>query len=153
MARVATEPAYNLGWKRDERSLLVVSLGTGGAPVLGHEPSAPSRNVLSNVGATLSALITQAQFDQDINCRTIGRCTHGAKLDSEVRDFPVPVQRSHVFQHIDQSSTRADSSAAKGSGVPPGPYKGGALRPAEGRACKRAGMVIATRWSGQLGSR
>jgi uncharacterized protein len=106
MARMATEPAYNLGWKRDERSLLVVSLGTGGAPVLGHEPSAPSRNVLANVGATLSALISQAQFDQDINCRTIGRCTHGARLDSEVGDL-IPRDAAGAKVPVDQDLGKA----------------------------------------------
>src|SRR5205085_12471515 len=37
-ARMATEPAYRLGWERGERKLLIVSVGTGSAPVLGHEP-------------------------------------------------------------------------------------------------------------------
>jgi hypothetical protein len=36
---------------------------------------------------------TLKQIDQDINCRTIGRCVHGAPLDREILDL-VPRQIS-----------------------------------------------------------
>jgi uncharacterized protein len=32
-------------------------------------------------------LMSQAAFDQDINCRTVGRCTYCRPLDSEVGDL------------------------------------------------------------------
>jgi hypothetical protein len=34
-----------------------------------------------------TALMYAAQVDQDINCRTIGRCTYGAEIDREVLDM------------------------------------------------------------------
>lgn len=87
MARMATEPAYGLGWQRGERSMLVISVGTGSAPVLGNEPESPNSLLIGNVLQTLQALISQAQFDQDLSCRTIGRCTYGEVLDREVGDL------------------------------------------------------------------
>ena len=84
---MATEPMYRLGWERGEKKLLVVSVGTGGAPVLGQDSSDPDANVLSSAVTTLSALMSQAAFDQDINCRTVGRCTFGPLLDREVLDL------------------------------------------------------------------
>jgi predicted acylesterase/phospholipase RssA len=84
MARMATEPAYALGWDRGERSMLIVSVGTGFAPVMGKDAESPNSLLPGNVAQTLKALMTQAQFDQDLSCRTIGRCTYGHKLDGEV---------------------------------------------------------------------
>ncbi len=87
MARMATEPAYRLNWKRGEKNLLVVSLGTGSAPVLGNESDDPESNLIAAAVNTLSALMAQAQVDQDMNCRTVGRCNHGSHLDLEVGDL------------------------------------------------------------------
>jgi len=85
--RMATEPAYHLGWPAGERNLLVVSVGTGGAPVLGDTAHAPETNLLEAATNTLSALMSQASVDQDVNCRVIGRCTYGGIVDRELRDL------------------------------------------------------------------
>jgi len=87
MARMATEPRYNLGWRRGEKELLVVSIGTGNAPNTGAEADDPESNLAASAANTLSSLMTQAGFDQDINCRTVGRCTYGDPLDREVGDL------------------------------------------------------------------
>ena len=81
--RMATEPAYRLGWAKGEDKLLIVSLGTGGSAVLGG--SKP--NIAQAAFNTLLAVMNQAQVDQDMNCRTVGRCTYGAELDQEVGDL------------------------------------------------------------------
>ena len=86
-ARMVTEPAYRLGWDRGEDRLLVVSIGTGVAPVVGADATNPEENLIRSVSQTLSALMSQAAFDQDLNCRTIGRCTYGRPLDREVGDL------------------------------------------------------------------
>jgi hypothetical protein len=86
-ARMVTEPAYRLGWDRGEDRLLVVSVGTGAAPVVGTDATSPEENLIKSVSQTLSGLMSQAAFDQDLNCRTIGRCTYGAPLDNEVGDL------------------------------------------------------------------
>jgi patatin-like phospholipase/acyl hydrolase len=100
MYRMATEPAYRLSWKSGEKQLLVVSLGTGSAPVSGNDAEDPESNLLSAATNTLSATMAQAQVDQDMNCRTIGRCSHGDELDMEVEDLipkdengePIPLE-------------------------------------------------------------
>jgi hypothetical protein len=85
--RMATEPAYRLGWPTGERNLLVISVGTGWAPVIGAPADDPDTNVLSSAINTLSALMSQASVDQDVNCRIIGRCTYGGIIDRELHDL------------------------------------------------------------------
>lgn len=92
MARMATEPAYRLGWPRGEGKMLVVSIGTGSGPTLGVTADDPESNVIAGAINTLSAVMNQAQFDQDVNCRTVGRCTYGPFIDREVLDL---VPRDH----------------------------------------------------------
>ncbi len=100
MYRMATEPAYHLGWAQGENQLLVVSIGTGFAPVAGSVADDPETNAVSAAVGTLQGLMSQALFDQDVNCRTVGRCSFGDKLDREVDDLiprengnPVPLSR------------------------------------------------------------
>jgi len=85
--KMATEPAYRLGWPRGERNLLIVSVGTGGAPVVGDPAADPDTNLIAAAANTLSALMSQISVDQDISCRVVGRCTHGGFLDSEIGDL------------------------------------------------------------------
>ncbi len=86
LARMATEPAYRLGWPRGEKKLLVVSVGTGSAAEAG--AGAFERQNIGEAGlSTLKALMTQAAYDQDVNCRTLGRCVYGPAIDREVGDL------------------------------------------------------------------
>ena len=82
--RMATEPAYKLAWRTGEDRLLVVSIGTGGAPVMGDSAEDAGTHLIEAGRNTLSALMSQASVDQDVNCRVIGRCTYGEKLDREL---------------------------------------------------------------------
>jgi len=88
--RMATQPAYRLGWETGEKRLLVVSVGTGSAPVLGDSAEDSSTNLVEAALNTLSALMSQAAVDQDVNCRVIGRCSYGGIIDRELHDL-VPV--------------------------------------------------------------
>ena len=90
--RMATEPAYRLNWTTGEKNLLIVSVGTGAAESLGATAAAPNKNIVSTVAGLPGELMYSIQVDQDINCRTIGRCTHGAHLDREILDL-VPRRR------------------------------------------------------------
>jgi hypothetical protein len=96
--RMATLPEYRLGWATGERNLMLVSVGTGASAVLGADASDPSQNLLSNVAGIPGALMNGAQVDQDVNCRTLGRCVFGAPIDRELGDLiprrdgkPIPV--------------------------------------------------------------
>jgi hypothetical protein len=85
IARMATQEPYGLGWRTGENHLLVASIGTGSAP---KEYSAMSgQNAVGNLVSFPRALMYGAQVDQDINCRTVGRCVHGAPIDLELGDL------------------------------------------------------------------
>lgn len=85
IARMATQEPYNLNWKTGENHLLVISVGTGAAPNVSTEMS--GKNAVSNLVNFPGALMYGAQIDQDINCRAVGRCVHGAPIDSELGDL------------------------------------------------------------------
>ena len=85
IARMATQEPYNLNWRAGEHHLLVTSIGTGSAPKL--NAGASGRNAFSNLVSFPGALMYGAQTDQDINCRTVGRCVHGAPIDRELGDL------------------------------------------------------------------
>lgn len=85
--RMATLPEYRLGWKTGEKNLLVISIGTGAAPDVDAEVYSPGKNALSNLAGIPSALMYGASVDQDLNCRTIGRCVYGTPIDREVGDL------------------------------------------------------------------
>lgn len=105
MARMATEPAYKLGWQSGESKLLVVSLGTGSAASLGATIDDPESNVASSAVNTLSALMSQAAYDQDVNARTVGRCTFGDHVDNEVGDL-IPRDNNGAPVPLDEDQGR-----------------------------------------------
>jgi patatin-like phospholipase/acyl hydrolase len=82
MYRLATHSAYHLNWDKGEDQLLILSVGTG---------SATSEGSYRNLGNTLIELPTNLmyaiQVDQDINCRTFGRCVYGSTIDRELGDM------------------------------------------------------------------
>ena len=82
--QMATAPQYQLGWPTGEDALMLLSVGTGLAydpaktrPIFG--PSLPELAML-----TPSNLMRNFSVENDLACRTIGRCTHGVALDREV---------------------------------------------------------------------
>ena len=89
--RMATEPGYKLNWKTGEDNLLIVSIGTGAAESLGATAASPNKNIFSTVAGLPGGLMYGIQVDQDVSCRTVGRCTFGAHLDREIMDL-VPRQ-------------------------------------------------------------
>jgi uncharacterized protein len=95
--RMVTEPAYGLAWPKGERNMMVVSVGTGSAPGSGQSADNPELNAVAAAVQTLSALMNQAAFDQDLSCRTIGRCVAGAPLDREVGDL---IPRTSTGEHV-----------------------------------------------------
>ncbi|RYZ21853.1 MAG: patatin [Chitinophagaceae bacterium] len=113
MYRMATQRAYGLNWKTGEKNLLVVSVGTG---------SAPTPGVYANLLDTLKELPTNLmyamQVDQDINCRTVGRCCYGAPIDRELGDLlpldaagqPLPLD-SDAGRHFRYVRYNADLSS------------------------------------------
>lgn len=87
MVRMATAEAYKLNWPMGEDKLLLVSVGTGWSAVPGTTVDDPETNLAAAGLTTLKALMRQAEVDQDLNCRTVGRCSYGHVLDREVGDL------------------------------------------------------------------
>lgn len=85
--RFATDPAFNLEWERGEDKMLLISVGTGAAATLGATADHAETNLLANFYGVPSALMYGSLVDQDINCRTIGRCVHGDEIDRELLDM------------------------------------------------------------------
>ena len=87
IARMATAPEYNLHWQTGEKNLLVISVGTGAAPKVDAEVYSSGKTAFTNLANFPAALMYGAQVDQDINCRIVGRCIHGAPIDRELGDL------------------------------------------------------------------
>lgn len=85
--RMATQPAYRLNWKTGEQNLLLVSVGTGAAAGV---TDAVERNLYGNMKNVPSELMYGIQVEQDINCRTFGRCVHGSEIDREMGNLVLP---------------------------------------------------------------
>src|SRR5262249_19162630 len=85
--RLATDPAYRLEWPTGERELLLVSVGTGAGVTLGATADDPDSNIVRTGLGIPTTLMDGSLVDQDINCRTIGRCTHGDVIDRELLDM------------------------------------------------------------------
>jgi hypothetical protein len=100
MYRMATQSPYNLNWKTGEKELLIVSVGTGSAP----SPGAYS-NLLDTLKELPNNLMYTMQVDQDINCRTVGRCIYGAPIDRELGDM-VPLDKDGKILSLDSDANR-----------------------------------------------
>lgn len=115
MYRLATLPPYKLGWATEERKLLVLSFGTGQSASTGASADNPDRNLVQNAISIPSELMSGMAYDQDINCRSIGRCVFGAELDREVGDLVVsPVEKTNrhfTYARYNPSLTRKDLDA------------------------------------------
>jgi uncharacterized protein len=98
--RMATQEPYRLCWQTGERKQLLISVGTGAAPTLGSAVSASGSNLVTNLTGLPGNLMYGAQVDQDINCRTVGRCTYGALLDRELADL-IPRQGGCDFPTLE----------------------------------------------------
>ena len=100
MYRMATQRPYNLNWETGEKKLFIASVGTG---------SAPSPGVYDHLLETLKELpnnlMYTMQVDQDINCRTVGRCVFGAPIDGELGDM-IPLDENNKIRALDSDANR-----------------------------------------------
>ncbi|MBF5045882.1 patatin [Aggregicoccus sp. 17bor-14] len=87
---LATLPAYRVGWPTGEERLLLVSVGTGGARALDPALSPLRMHLLHHAAQVPQALLRAASVEQDLLCRVLGRCRHGAPLDRELGSLVEP---------------------------------------------------------------
>lgn len=104
----ATLPEYRLGWESGEDKLLLVSVGTGAIPKA--IPSLRSRdmNLVHTLKTVPGTLMAGAATQQDLMCRAIGRCRHGAPIDGEVgrvdAERPTPPLFTYVRYNAELSA-------------------------------------------------
>jgi predicted acylesterase/phospholipase RssA len=87
---MATLPPYNLGWPAGEKSLLLVSVGTGLCESEEPNLKAHQMKLLYNVQALPAALMRGSTSEQDLLCRVFGKLRPWGKVpqwDSEIGDL------------------------------------------------------------------
>jgi uncharacterized protein len=87
MFRLATLPHYRLSWPTGEQNMMLISVGTGWARQPDKELDARGHLMTGNLSRLPSVLMGGAALDQDINCRTVGRCVFGPAIDREAGDM------------------------------------------------------------------
>jgi uncharacterized protein len=85
--RMATLPQYQLCWPTGESKMMIISVGTGSPTRLDRNLDARGELIFSNLGHLPGVLMGGAAIDQDINCRTVGRCVFGHVIDRELGDM------------------------------------------------------------------
>jgi hypothetical protein len=103
MYRMSTHPSHELRWATGEKQLLIVSVGTGTAPDPIDNDEAEDRGLIGHATSLPGDLLYAMQVDQDVACRTVGRCAHGMPIDREIGDMipraengdPVPLEEDH----------------------------------------------------------
>lgn len=84
---MATLDKYRLGWPTGEENLMLVSVGTANSAFARPGLEADDMHLLYHATATPGALMQSAAVQQDLLCRTLGRCRWGAPLDAELGDL------------------------------------------------------------------
>jgi uncharacterized protein len=84
---MATTQPYNLNWKTGEEKMLLVSVGTGLTPKVQPDLKAGGMHLLYQAQSLPLALMFAAQNEQDLLCRSFGKCLAGDAIDREVGDL------------------------------------------------------------------
>lgn len=84
MFLMATLGPYRLEWETGEDKMLLVSVGTGTYADINSDLDGSGANYLGNAKSLPTALMNAALAEQDLLCRTFGKCLAGGVLDREV---------------------------------------------------------------------
>ena len=84
---MSTLGPYKLDWETGIDKLLIISLGTGTCPEANEDLSPGDMNLLYNAKSLPSALMNAALNEQDILCRSFGKCLYGDEIDREIGDL------------------------------------------------------------------
>jgi hypothetical protein len=99
--RMATAPEYAVGWPTGEDRLMLVSVGCGSIFHPMPKPKLFGKSLLTNATTIPGALMAAIAVENDINCRTAGRCVFGAPLDAEIGDLvprePLAAPRQFLY--------------------------------------------------------
>ena len=85
--RMATEPAYRLGWPRERTSCCSSPSAPVRRPSSERPSPRPRATSLPTWGTCRASSSIGSLVDQDVNCRVVGRCTYGDEIDREMYDM------------------------------------------------------------------
>jgi len=81
--QMATAEPYKVGWLTGAEKMLIVSIGTGGAPAARPDLKLREMTAIHYALSLPSALMNAASAGWDMACRTIGECRFGSTIDRE----------------------------------------------------------------------
>jgi hypothetical protein len=114
----ATLPQYRIGWTATRNELHVISIGTGAVRARLPQKIAARINLLDQIRYLAPALLGSVAVEQDMLCRLLGDCIHGAEIDLEMGSLNVPalldsneqkftyVRYDHPFEVTDAEARR-----------------------------------------------
>jgi len=83
----ATTSTYGLNWATGEQAIHILSMGSGYAQQKRPNLKIDQTNVINSVLGMPDTMIQSSIREQDILCRTFGRCIYGNNIDSELGDM------------------------------------------------------------------
>lgn len=84
---MATAEPFRVCWPTGTDQMLLVSIGTGQVSTGIGTLRADQLNMIAYARSLPLALMEAINVEQDLVCRTIGRCVEGEKLDNEIGDL------------------------------------------------------------------
>jgi len=118
MYRMATLPQYNCCWDDGEDKMMIISIGTGNAYRELKNPNPGGEGLLATASSIPSELLRGMATENDIACRTIGRCVSGPWIDNELGDMvptePVPPRRFLYARYDFETSQKSLEKAGMG---------------------------------------
>jgi patatin-like phospholipase/acyl hydrolase len=81
---MSTLGPYKLGWETGVDKMLLISLGTGTCSEANKDLTPSDMNLIYNAKSLPSALMNAALHEQDILCRSFGKCLYGDDIDREL---------------------------------------------------------------------
>jgi len=100
---MATLPPYQFCWPPGRELLHVISVGTGIARARLPRKAASDINMLDHIRYIAPALMGSIAAEQDLSCRVMGDCVHGAVWDFEGGALEIPT----LFEAKEQKFTYA----------------------------------------------
>lgn len=110
--RMATEPAYRCGWESGEDKMMMISIGTSFAYRKLEKMNAGGESLLKTATSIPSELMRGISIENDITCRTVGRCVAGLQIDRELGDMipdsKIKTNRAFLYARYDVETDKKD---------------------------------------------
>jgi uncharacterized protein len=100
---MATVDRYQLNWPTGEDKMLLVSIGSGTTEKANLNLTEEMMTTLYNAQIIPTALMFAGQNEQDMLCRTFGKCLYGPVLDGELKDMVPslgPLKEKKLFTYV-----------------------------------------------------